>query len=183
MESATEEKNMATCNETAPICEVHEQSRRRLLIASIQAMWLAISASLGGTVFCYLLLPPKVRRPDIWSDLGDISGLPEGEPVEMTGRRNRTDGWRLASEKTTAWVVKTQREIVAFAPECTHLGCAYHWDPAKDRFVCPCHASSFSIDGRVTDGPAPRPLDRYDVKLEGNRLLLGSLLRKPEELS
>jgi len=70
-------------------------------------------------------------------------------------------------------------EMVAFGQQCTHLGCAHHWDDAKSQFVCPCHNSLFAIDGTVAYGPAPRPLDRYETKLEGSKLLVGNL-RRPE---
>jgi menaquinol-cytochrome c reductase iron-sulfur subunit len=94
----------------------------------------------------------------------------------MAFRRNRVDGWKVISEKSTAWVVKgANNQITAFGPQCTHLGCAYHWDDAKDQFLCPCHNSIFSVDGKVVSGPAPRPLDRYETKLNGNKLLLGNL--------
>ena len=50
----------------------------------------------------------------------------------------------------TAWVVKQPNsEVVAFSPQCTHLGCAYHWDAPSHTFICPCHTSVFSIDGKV----------------------------------
>ena len=65
------------------------------------------------------------------------------------------------------------------APQCTHLGCAYHWDDRKTEFICPCHNSLFSIDGKVTGGPASRPLDRYETKIEGKKLLIGHL-RAPD---
>ena len=55
----------------------------------------------------------------------------------------------------------------------------HHWDAARSQFVCPCHNSLFAIDGKVIYGPAPRPLDRYETKLEGRKLLLGDL-RRPE---
>jgi Rieske Fe-S protein len=57
------------------------------------------------------------------------------------------------------------------------LGCAYHWDAQNKDFLCPCHTSIFSIDGKVVSGPAPRPLDRFDTKTEGTRLLIGELKR------
>jgi menaquinol-cytochrome c reductase iron-sulfur subunit len=66
-------------------------------------------------------------------------------------------------------------KVVAYGPQCTHLGCAYHWDEAKNEFICPCHSSIFSIDGKVVAGPAPRPLDRYETKVTGGKLLLGPL--------
>jgi menaquinol-cytochrome c reductase iron-sulfur subunit len=81
----------------------------------------------------------------------------------------------VTSERTTAWVVKTGDSLLALGPRCTHLGCAYHWEDARHQFVCPCHASVFSVDGKVVSGPAPRPLDRYDTRVENGRLLIGPL--------
>ena len=71
-------------------------------------------------------------------------------------------------------------QVVAFAPQCTHLGCAYHWDDPKKQFLCPCHTSVFSIDGAVVSGPAPRPLDRFESKVEKNKLLLGEVHESKE---
>jgi menaquinol-cytochrome c reductase iron-sulfur subunit len=65
--------------------------------------------------------------------------------------------------------------VVAYGPQCTHLGCAYHWEEAKSQFVCPCHTTLFSIDGKVISGPAPRPLDRFSTKIEGTKVLVGDL--------
>jgi menaquinol-cytochrome c reductase iron-sulfur subunit len=36
------------------------------------------------------------------------------------------------------------------------------------------------MDGEVVAGPAPRPLDRYEVKVEGNKLFLGRLRQSSE---
>jgi menaquinol-cytochrome c reductase iron-sulfur subunit len=72
-------------------------------------------------------------------------------------------------------------QVVAFAPQCTHLGCAYHWDEKNQNFLCPCHTSTFALDGRVLEGPAPRPLDRYESRVENGRLLLGRVIRSDEE--
>ncbi|MCS6329174.1 MAG: Rieske 2Fe-2S domain-containing protein, partial [Nitrospira sp.] len=46
------------------------------------------------------------------------------------------------------------------------------WDDADKKFLCPCHGSSFDVNGRVTGGPAPRPLDVLPSKVEGGRLLV-----------
>jgi len=124
----------------------------------------------------YLFLPPKVRRESEWVDAGDITKLQLKTPVELIFRKNLVDGWKISSEKQTAWAVKvSDQKIVAFGPQCTHLGCAYHWDEAKSEFLCPCHSSVFSVDGAVISGPAPRPLDRYETKVENGKLLLGAL--------
>jgi len=50
--------------------------------------------------------------------------------------------------------------------QCTHLGCTVPWSAAEQRFVCPCHASTFDIAGQVLGPPAPRPLDLLEVRIE-----------------
>lgn len=165
---------------TAAEPQIRAITRRSFYIGAIYGIWAVISASLGLPALVYLFFPPKARKQDEWVDAGDVSKLASNAPVELTFRRNRIDGWKVYSEKSTAWVLKKpDNSVVAFGPQCTHLGCAYHWEEGKGQFLCPCHSSIFSADGRVVAGPAPRPLDRYDVKVSGTRLLLGSL-RKSE---
>jgi menaquinol-cytochrome c reductase iron-sulfur subunit len=133
-------------------------------------------AAMGIPALAYLFFPPKARKEDEWVEIGDVTRLAPNTPVEMVFRRNRVDGWKVINEKGTAWVVKhADNSITAFGPQCTHLGCAYHWDDRKSEFLCPCHNSLFAIDGKVVSGPAPRPLDRYQTKVEGKKLWLGRL--------
>ena len=156
-------------------------TRRAFYIGAIYGIWGAITAALGLPALIYLLFPPKAVKAEEWIEIGDVARLHPSSPVELTFRRNRVDGWKVISEKNTTWVVKgADNQITAFGPQCTHLGCAYHWDDAKDQFLCPCHNSLFSVAGNVVSGPAPRPLDRYETKLNGNKLLLGKL-RQPAE--
>jgi menaquinol-cytochrome c reductase iron-sulfur subunit len=153
-----------------------ETTRRGFHTGVIFTLGGLISAGLGLPALVYLLFPPKGRRADDWIEIGNVNQLQPNTPVEMTFRRTRKDGWKIISEKTTAWVIKTANEqIVAYGPQCTHLGCAYHWEQGKGQFLCPCHTSLFAADGKVTAGPAPRPLDRFDVKVENNKLLIGKL--------
>lgn len=158
------------------------ETRRTFYVAAIYGIWGVISAALAIPALIYLLVPPKLRKESDWVDAGDLSQVPTGTPVEMTFRRMRVDGWKVYSEQDTAWVLKTSNnQVVAYGPQCTHLGCAYHWDTAKNEFVCPCHNSLFAVDGRVLGGPAPRPLDRFETRIQGNKLLLGRLQISPEK--
>ena len=43
------------------------------------------------------------------------------------------------------------------------------------RFSIPCQGV-IAIDGKVLAGPAPRPLDRYETKIDGKKLLLGRVI-------
>jgi menaquinol-cytochrome c reductase iron-sulfur subunit len=155
--------------------------RRAFFLTMMYGLWAAIGTALSIPAAIYLLLPPKLRRDTEWTEAGDVAKMVPESPVEMVFRRNRTDGWRILSEKSTAWAVKLgSGEVIALAPQCTHLGCAYHWDDPKKQFLCPCHTSVFSIDGKVVSGPAPRPLDRYDAKVQNNKLLLGEIHESKE---
>ncbi len=156
--------------------ETEETTRRKFYVGAIYGMMAAISAALGVPALIYLLFPPKAKKEDEWIEVGDLTRIAPNSPVELTFRRTRVDGWKVISEKSTAWVVKTaDNKITAFGPQCTHLGCAYHWEEGKNEFLCPCHTSLFGMDGRVIAGPAPRPLDRYETKVNGNKLLVGRL--------
>ena len=149
-------------------------NRRSFLVSAIYGAAGLIVAGLSIPAAGYLLLPPKRGRGSEWADAGEISGLVAGAPRRVEFRRTRVDGWKVSSEPDSAWIVQQpDGKIAAFAPQCTHLGCAYHWAAERKQFVCPCHGSHFAADGRVLAGPAPRPLDRYRIQFEGARLWLG----------
>jgi menaquinol-cytochrome c reductase iron-sulfur subunit len=157
---------------------VQETNRRTFYLTVIYSLWAVIGGALSIPAAVYLLLPPRARKQSGFVEAANLGELTPDVPEEVTFRRNRVDGWKIISEKTTAWVVKSPKnDVIAFAPQCTHLGCAYHWEDKEKYFLCPCHTSTFSIDGRVLSGPAPRPLDRYEVKLEGSKVLIGGMLK------
>ena len=58
-----------------------------------------------------------------------------------------------------------QQQIYALKSVCTHLGCTPNWLEAEQKFKCPCHGSGFYKDGINFEGPAPRPLERYAVRI------------------
>jgi cytochrome b6-f complex iron-sulfur subunit len=67
------------------------------------------------------------------------------------------------------WVVNSEynglRQIYALKTVCTHLGCTPNWLEGEQKFKCPCHGSGFYKDGINFEGPAPRPLERYAIRL------------------
>lgn len=67
------------------------------------------------------------------------------------------------------WVVNGDfngtQQIYALKTVCTHLGCTPSWLEAEQKFKCPCHGSGFYKDGINFEGPAPRPLERYAIRI------------------
>jgi len=60
---------------------------------------------------------------------------------------------------------------VAYSQKCTHLSCAVFPSSDGKRLECPCHEGYFSVaDGRVLQGPPPRPLPRILLERRGDQL-------------
>lgn len=63
-------------------------------------------------------------------------------------------------------------KIIAVNPTCSHAGCAVEWEKDEKAFLCPCHDSLFSSEGKVLQGPAKSPLPVYPTKIEGDKILV-----------
>jgi cytochrome b6-f complex iron-sulfur subunit len=61
-------------------------------------------------------------------------------------------------------------DFIALHAQCTHQGCQP--EPVGDRMICPCHGSEFSFGGDVLHGPAERPLPNFEVRVQGEDLLI-----------
>ena len=56
--------------------------------------------------------------------------------------------------------------FLALHTRCPHLGCTVTWEPEMDKFLCPCHASTFDFYGNFDNPPVPRPLDVFEIEIE-----------------
>ncbi|GAA3429264.1 Rieske (2Fe-2S) protein [Streptosporangium nondiastaticum] len=64
-------------------------------------------------------------------------------------------------------------DFKAFSSICTHQGCQVQ-SVSDGTINCPCHGSKFAIaDGAVTRGPATKPLEAKEIKVEGDSIVLG----------
>ncbi len=75
-------------------------------------------------------------------------------------------GTMVTFEQERVVVVREKQGFATISLVCTHLGCTIR--PSDAGFECPCHGSQFDENGVVTDGPAPRPLDWYQISLAPN---------------
>jgi cytochrome b6-f complex iron-sulfur subunit len=120
--------------------------------------WLTLTATgivwLGGMVRFFLHIPPE--RPVRFK-----AGRPEEYRSGEAHDRHK--------ERHGVWIVcrelAGQRCFYALRTTCTHLGCITVWHPRERQFRCPCHGSSFSLEGINLAGPAPRPLERCAIRL------------------
>lgn len=72
-------------------------------------------------------------------------------------------------------VVRNGERFYAMRNACTHAG--YLITPGTlygERIHCPAHGAWFRLeDGEALDGPAADPLEMYEVRLEGDDVLIG----------
>lgn len=74
-------------------------------------------------------------------------------------------------------VRRSNGEFTAFSQKCTHLSCAVYYAADRDRLECPCHEGYFSAaDGRVLQGPPPRPLPQVKLERRGDDLVATGML-------
>ncbi|MFY9917621.1 MAG: Rieske (2Fe-2S) protein [Mycobacterium sp.] len=65
----------------------------------------------------------------------------------------------------------TKGQFNGFSAICTHAGCTVA-EVLGASINCPCHGSSFNLDGTVAKGPANRPLDAKAIVVQGDSITL-----------
>ena len=142
-------------------------SRRRFLSLASGVLSAAIAVALGLPLARFYVGNVFARRQERWLKLGNTADLPVGQPQLFRSSYMDLDGWRQTTRRVAVYAVTNDREsITVLSSACTHLGCPVHWDVKEKQFLCPCHGGGFSIEGKVMEGPPPRPLDQLAHKVE-----------------
>jgi len=118
--------------------------------AGFVALCSGVAVSFGAVV--RFLVPSVFYEPPQSFKIGDPADYPFGPPTF------------LADEKIYVFRSREKGFAVASAV-CTHLGCTVAYFPSDQKFHCPCHGSVFARDGDVLHGPAPRPLQWFEVTM------------------
>lgn len=131
---------------------------------------------MGIPSVAYILGPALSREKDQgWTRLGSVKKVELGTPTLFRVNITRNTGWLVEEEKIAVYILTDNgRDFIAMSNICTHLGCRVRWIGDKEIFLSPCHNGVFDREGRVISGPPPRPLDRYEVKIENNQLSIGN---------
>jgi len=118
---------------------------------------LSITGGLFGLGLARFMFPNVLAEPPSRFKVGFREGFPAGK-VETK-----------YVAQYGVWVVNSDvgglQQIYALKTVCTHLGCTPNWLEAEQKFKCPCHGSGFYKDGVNFEGPAPRPLERYAIRV------------------
>lgn len=162
-------------------------TRRKLFERGAVTVGGLTGAAVGLPAIGFAVAPLLEEAEARFSDVGSVG---EFTPDTYTTKVISVDPGAGESGKTTVYVRKRDDEtdppgtpdFIAISTRCTHLGCTARYVEAAKNFVCPCHTSVFDFVGFRITGPAVRPLDRFDTKVEEGRLLIGPRYSLNEKL-
>lgn len=118
---------------------------------------LGVTSGLWGLGVARFMFPNILTEPPSTFKVGPPSDFPPGAVSDKF--KAQFGVWVVSGE------YNGQPQIYALKTVCTHLGCTPNWLEAEQKFKCPCHGSGFYKDGINFEGPAPRPLERYAIRL------------------
>ncbi len=155
--------------------------RRRFLTRLSATLGAVAAAVVALPSLLFLLLPVFKRPPQVWRSVGPVSDFGIGKTVNVTFDDPAPLPWAGVSARTAAWLRReSDGSTVAFAINCTHLGCPVRWLEDAKLFLCPCHGGVYYNDGSVAAGPPPKPLYKYQTRIrDGSIEILTSALPIP----
>lgn len=109
---------------------------------------------------------PITKAEDAAETMGDFAIVGTATALKESGDISA----EIGGKKVYVFQNPADQSIVALDPTCNHKGC-----PVKlsgEALECSCHGSLFGVDGSLTKGPATEGLEVYEVKEEGDNILV-----------
>ena len=122
---------------------------------------MALLASAGYPILRYIT-PPKGTE----SAATSVVAAKVGELARNSGKIFKF------GDKPGILINDLSGELSAFNAVCTHLNCTVQYDPEAKCIWCACHNGRFDLKGRVISGPPPRPLEKYNVNIRGEDIVV-----------
>ena len=124
-----------------------------------------ITTVIGIPTVAYLIDPAlKESAKEAWIPVGKLADLLVGKPAPFSFTRVQVNGWERTATSHGGFILRKSEDpndLLILNSRCTHLGCTVNWSENDQVYLCPCHDAKFDPQGKVLDGPPPRPLDRY----------------------
>ncbi|WP_028922988.1 ubiquinol-cytochrome c reductase iron-sulfur subunit [Pseudonocardia acaciae] len=145
-----------------PAARPVDRTRRRI----VQTTSIAAAAAAIGAAADHMIGQAAQEAPDTTSPtLVPNSGRwhPVAASAELAEGAVR--GFELGS--ITGFVTRVGGQARAVSGACTHLGCKLAFNTQARRLDCPCHTTSFALDGQLLRHQLPqppRPLPHFEVR-------------------
>jgi cytochrome b6-f complex iron-sulfur subunit len=159
---ARQQKSMAAAKTAAKDPDGGSSRRDVVLLGAWGVFGLGV---LGPSthLFARFMMPNVLEEPDPRVRIGALDKFREMKPGDVNEDYKNSGKF---------WIIRTENRISAVSIICTHLGCVPSWLPNDRKFKCPCHGSGFKPDGTNFEGPAPRPLERFKILMDGDTVIV-----------
>ena len=103
--------------------------------------------------------------------VASLVSLPnDGVPRRFQVIADRSDAWNKFPQVPIGAVYlrrTAEDKVEAYNVVCPHAGCYVDYNVERGSYLCPCHNSTFAIDGRIKDkkSPSARGLDSLEVEI------------------
>ena len=102
--------------------------------------------------------------------VGTLDSLPnDGVPRKFAIVADRSDAWNKFPQVPVGAVYlrrTSETAVQAFNVICPHAGCFVDYVPERSGYLCPCHNSTFGLDGKISDPKSPSPRGLDDLRVE-----------------
>jgi cytochrome b6-f complex iron-sulfur subunit len=142
-------------------------TRRNLLLKGWKYGGALLALAAGWTVY-------EALRP--------LAATGGGGPLRLGRASQFGAGTATYFHESRLYVVNVEGNYFALSQKCPHLGCRVPFCESSGRFECPCHGSIFDLAGEYIKGPSPRGMDRYELSLDHEDLVVdtGRWIRGPD---
>ena len=122
-------------------------------------------ASGAGAVTIVHYMVRRDPAADETVSLGPVTEFPTGEFQKRIVTITEHGTWQTGPVEKIIWLKRNPDDsFLVLSGTCPHMNCTINLQ-ANQTFECPCHHSSYTSEGQVVLGPAPRPLDTLDYRV------------------
>jgi Rieske Fe-S protein len=147
--------------------KISNGGRRDFLLLLPFSVFAGMVATMASSAFRFLRPYAPSGVTTEWLDVAPVAQLQGDKPQIRTIAVERQSGWTVAREEHYVYV-RPNKEVLSSA--CPHENCDVTWRDDLNRFLCPCHDSTFAADGARLTGPARRGLDPLPSRVQNGVL-------------
>ena len=161
-----------------------EEPRRDFITKALAIAVGSIVAIVPMVAGLVTLFDPLIRRRSsvLGADADGFLKVTSASSLDSTGAprmfsviADLQDAWNKFPHTEIGSVYLRRKDdgtIQAFTARCPHLGCTVNYKPNDQMFGCPCHDSSFNLDGTRNNEIPPRGMDPLEAKEVDGEILV-----------
>lgn len=153
-----------------PSCSQNEQDGGRYMIS--RRSFLGSSALVVLPTLCASCtddVPPPIELPAV---ANNMIAIPLADFPQLTKAGGSIVGQARGYPNPIVIAHVNDTTYAALDAICTHMRCTVGYNALNLSLDCPCHGSTYEVDGRVINGPALRALTAFTASTDGTTLTI-----------